>query len=120
MAASLKDKPRPKRDEFSERTKAEIFVRDGALCCYTGANLWLLDYGASHAAPPWIEHVIPASKDGDSSVGNGVLSNWYFNKSRSNQGEPVFLYRDGLPSDVAFALYEEIPERITRHYERFL
>jgi hypothetical protein len=99
-----KKSARTKRDEFSERTKADIFVRDGALCCYTGASLWLLDYGAAQAAPAWFEHIVPASKKGDSSIENGVLANWYFNKSRSNHGEPVFMYRSGLPSDLPFAL----------------
>ncbi len=34
------------RDEFTDRQKAEIFVRDRALCCFSGKSLWALDYGA--------------------------------------------------------------------------
>ena len=43
---------RAKRAEFTDRQKADIFVRDRALCCYTGKSLWLLDYGGGPAMPP--------------------------------------------------------------------
>jgi len=31
----------PVSNEFTDATKAAIFARDRATCCFSGANLWL-------------------------------------------------------------------------------
>lgn len=54
---------RAKRAEFTDQQKAEIYVRDRALCSYSGLSLWLLDDGASDIFNiDWVDHYLPAAR----------------------------------------------------------
>jgi len=53
------------RTEFSDRQKAEIFARDRATCCFSGANLWLLDAPLRPGFQMgWVDHIRPSSRGG--------------------------------------------------------
>lgn len=107
------------RAEFSDRTKAEIFARDQALCCYTGMSLWLLDYGAAPAIGDSVDHVIVASQGGGNDADNGVLCNSYSNFSRNNGPRGFCLFHFALPCYDAFVMHGTIPSHVTDHYKRF-
>jgi hypothetical protein len=113
--------PTRKRTEFTDRQKAEIFVRDHATCAFSGLSLWVLDYGACPTFEmDWVDHVKPAMKGGRSTVENGVSASCFYNqKKKDNGSDNQFFFRDGWPTKTFFDVYEEIPERIARNLRRF-
>lgn len=110
---------RSRRDEFTDRDKAEIFVRDRALCSYSGKSLWLLDYGAAPGSIDWVDHIVPASKGGRAVVENGLCASWVFNKLKRDVGGTMPLFIAGLPTADFLTYYEIIPEAIGAHLQRF-
>lgn len=109
-----------KRTEFTDKQKAEIFVRDHATCAFSGLSLWVLDYGASPTFEmDWVDHVKPAMSGGKSTVENGICASYFFNqKKKDNGSDNQFFYRDGWPTQTFFDVYEEIPERIAQNLRR--
>ncbi|MGE9268040.1 MAG: HNH endonuclease [Verrucomicrobiales bacterium] len=102
-----------KRLEFSDRQKAEIFVRDRATCCFSGANLWLLDeFMRPEMQIDWVDHVIPAAHGGGNELENGVCAAHRFNaKMRQNVADRSYLFRDGIPTEFYHAVFGPLPER---------
>lgn len=109
-----------KQAQFSEPAKAEIFRRDRAICCITGACLWILDCGATYAwLVDWADHEKPVARGGKSTLDNGVCASWKANQRKSANGrdrqywfrcgQPTshFIEEVGLPS-------EELTERLSR------
>lgn len=107
-----------RRMEFSDRDKADVFVRDRATCCFSGKSLWLLDYGGGPSTADWVDHVVPASKGGSAHPDNGVSASWIFNQSRGT-GPAIRLFADGRPSQDWFTLFEVVPRGIVEHFRRF-
>lgn len=93
---------------FTDKQKAEIFVRDRATCCFSGANLWLLDAPLRHGwESDWADHVKPLSRGGKSEpYKNGVCASATFNvKKRNNSADTTYLFRNGHPSPLYYELY---------------
>ncbi|MFO1308916.1 MAG: hypothetical protein U1F64_10805 [Burkholderiales bacterium] len=108
-----------KRANFTDAQKAQIYVRDRALCSYSGKSLWLLDYGAAPALTDHVDHVVPASKGGDAGLENGVLCTFLHNYVRRDRHPPVRLFNYGLPTLDAFWIFDRIPAQILHHIDRF-
>lgn len=90
---------RAKRQEFSDETKAEVFTRDRAMCCYTGKSLWMPDYGMDpDASADWIDHIDPASKGGTNDSNNALTTSWLWNKFRSDGPRIPWLFFAGSPT----------------------
>jgi hypothetical protein len=69
---------------FTERQKAEIYVRDRAHCSYTGIPLWILDVGADPCWPvDWADHIQPVSGRGLSEIANGCCAGYRANIKKS-------------------------------------
>jgi len=101
-----------KRTNFSDAQKAEIYARDRATCCFTGANLWLLE---SPVRPgfeqDWVDHIKPSTRGGKSVISNGVCASATYNaKKGQNTSDSVYLFRSGVPTDVYFGLFGTLPE----------
>ena len=114
-------KNKEKRKEFSDIVKAEIFVRDKALCAFNCRSLWLLDYGAIPTIQyDWIDHISPASKGGNNSIENGILTNWFDNKKKGNKiSESIYLLQNGLPTEHYYSVYEIITDDLVDNIKRF-
>ncbi len=110
-----------KRTEFKDSTKAEIFVRDRATCCFSGKSLWILDYGASPTYEiDWADHIKPASKGGESTVENGLCTSYLFNfKKQANSHDNIIFFENGLPTADFYYYFEELPEDIAKNLARF-
>ncbi len=96
-----------KRKEFTQLQRAEIYVRDRATCCFSGANLWLLD---SPLRPgyetDWADHIIPTARGGSSDPTNGVCAGHTFNaKKRHNTAGNAYLFENGLPTWRFFSIF---------------
>lgn len=109
------------RENFSDSQKAEIYSRDHALCCFTGKNLWILDYGASPTyQPDWVDHIIPASKGGKATIDNGILTSAYYNYKRgSNTRDKGYIFHSGFPTGEYYFFYEKITKELSEHIKRF-
>jgi hypothetical protein len=95
------------RTEFTDSQKAKIFVRDRATCCFSGANLWLLDtpLRPGHERD-WVDHIRPSSRLGKSDEYNGVCASHTFNaKKRNNSSDNVYLFREGIPTVTHFGIF---------------
>ena len=96
-----------KRKDFTPAQRAEIYIRDRATCCFSGANLWLLD---SPLRPgyetDWADHVKPSARGGASDPSNGVCASHTFNaKKRHNTADNAYLYERGLPTWRYFSIF---------------
>ncbi len=96
-----------KRKEFKNEQKAEIYKRDRATCCFSGANLWLLDASFRHGwESDWVDHIRPASRGGGAGIENGVCATATFNvKKRNNSADTTYLFREGHPTPLYFELF---------------
>ena len=110
-----------KRTEFSNRQKAEIFVRDRATCAFSGKSLWLLDYGASPTYDiDWVDHIKPSMRGGTNATENGICASSFFNaKKRDNSSDNQYFFMAGKPTEHFFRVYEEVPEKIAENLRRF-
>lgn len=85
LLAIQEEEERTDRTNFSDKVKAEIYARDRAICAFTGMNLWLLDEGAGGFYNMCcIDHVIPATRGGTSTVDNGVATFVVYNYNKGN------------------------------------
>ena len=108
-----------KRQEFTDRQKAEIFARDRALCCFTGKSLWLLDYGGGPSTVDWVDHINPASRGGRANIDNGVCASWLYNKQKRDCNQGIYLFHEGRPTETFYTFFETMPQAIARHIARF-
>ena len=108
------------RVEFTDTQRAKIFVRDRATCCFSGANLWLLDAPLRPGFErDWVDHVKPAARGGKAEESNGVCASHTFNaKKRHNTADHAYLFEHGLPTWRYFSLFGVLPpeqvERLSR------
>ncbi|MDB6079847.1 MAG: hypothetical protein JWO82_3594, partial [Akkermansiaceae bacterium] len=95
------------RKEFSDQQKALIFCRDRATCCFSSANLWLLDAPLRQSwEANWTDHVLPSSRGGEASIENGVCASATFNgKKRNNTNDTKYLVKAGVLTPFYFALF---------------
>lgn len=107
--------------EFTDKLKADIYVRDRATCAFSGKSLWVLDYGLSpHWDWDWVDHIKPASKGGKAIIENGICASSTFNSKKSNNGrDNLFFFESGSPTNSFFMVYEKIPREIQNNLKRF-
>lgn len=108
------------RKEFTSLQRAEIYARDRATCCFSGANLWLLDAplrpGNEH---DWADHIRPLAKGGLSETSNGVCSGHTFNyKKRHNASDKEYLFENGIPTWRYFQIFGPLQPDQTERTDR--
>ncbi len=106
---------------FTDKQKAEIFVRDRATCCFSGANLWLLDAPLRHGwESDWVDHIRPMSRGGKSDpLENGVCASATFNmKKRNNSADTTYLFRSGHPTSLYYKLHGPPPTAMVERLQR--
>lgn len=113
-------KPRSRRIEFSDAQKAEIFQRDRATCCFSGANLWLLDAPLRPGFQrDWVDHVRPAARGGKTVVSNGVCASHTFNaKKRHNTADKSYLFQEGHPTWLYYDIFGPLTSEQTGRLAR--
>ena len=106
---------------FTDRQKADLFVRDHATCAYTGQNLWMLDHGVDPDYQiDWADHLIPVSKGGTSTLENGVCASWlanYDKLDKTSGGE--CLYRAGVATPTYFETRKSLSTEMATQFARF-
>lgn len=110
-----------KRANFTNQQKAEIFVRDRAICAFSGKSLWVLDYGVSPTFDyDWADHIKPAAKGGSSKTENGICASSFFNaKKKDNGNDNVYFWKEGKPSEESFEHYEVVNKAVLANIKRF-
>lgn len=108
-----------KRQEFTDPQKAEIFVRDRALCCYSGASLWLADFGAAPASIDWVDHLRAASRGGTAQADNGVCASFLYNWVKRDHDRSVLLFFSGRPTADYYTFFGAVREDVAAHLSRF-
>jgi hypothetical protein len=110
-----------RKTNFTDRQKADIYVRDRAICAYSGRNLWLLDYGAdSRYISDWADHILPVSRGGQSTVENGICASWIYNYAKGNSERPhLILFLAGRPTPDFFYIYDIVTMETARNLKRF-
>ena len=109
-----------KRKEFSDKTKAAIFVRDRATCCFSGANLWLIEAPLRPGAQcDWVDHIKPSARGGGNSASNGVCASHSYNQKKGNNSrDTLFQFFGGKPTYEYFEIFgvpsSEVNERLDR------
>ena len=103
---------------FTDKQKAELFVRDRATCAYTGKSLWLLDYGADpYFDPDWADHIMPVAKGGASTLTNGVSACWSANaEKRDSTGNRPCMFLGGKPTPEGRMA---LSSKMKQQFERF-
>ncbi len=107
-------------NEFTNPTKAAIFARDRATCCFSGANLWLLDSPLRTGwQADWADHIKPRSKGGTAAAANGVCASHTFNsKKRNNTADTTYLFRNGHPTYLYYDLFGTPPPEAVQRLKR--
>lgn len=105
---------------FTDKQKAEIFVRDRATCCFSGANLWLLDAPLRVGwQSDWVDHRKPISRGGKSEIKNGVCASNTFNqKKRNNSADTTYLFENGHPTSLNYMICGPPPSGTTERLFR--
>lgn len=106
---------------FTDRQKAELFVRDRATCAYTGRSLWLLHYGCDpYYQVDWADHLVPVSKGGLSTIRNGVCASWASNFEKGNRTEARSCrFVGGAPTQSFLRSGRKIPTSVERQFKTF-
>jgi hypothetical protein len=109
------------RTNFTDAQKAQIFVRDRALCAFSGVSLWLLDSGASgDYLVDWVDHVKPACGGGASVIDNGVCASWLYYYAKGRSPYPgVQLFCEGVPTREFFLLHHCMKSEQVERFARF-
>ena len=110
-----------RRRPFTDSQKAEIFVRDRAVCAFSGKSLWVLNYGASPLwQPDWIAPARPATRGSASPLDRGVLASELFkSRGKGQRSEGVCFFRGGRPTSDYFFFLGVVPDEIARNLRRF-
>lgn len=105
---------------FTDSQKAEIFVRDRAICAYTGEKLWILDGGATPSFPvDWADHIHPVAQGGTSTIENGICAGWKSNyEKRDNLTSPPVLFCCGQPTTYYLETHPQVPQDIASYLNR--
>lgn len=106
---------------FSDADKARIFVRDRATCCFSGANLWLLDAPLrTGSQSDWADHKKPISHGGKADwEKNGVCASHTFNmKKRNNSADTTYVFEKGHPTALYYYLYGSPVSQVTERLQR--
>ena len=109
------------RQNFTDTQKAAIYARDRATCCFSGANLWLLDAPLRYGwESDWVDHVHPASRGGAAdSENNGVCASATYNmKKRANSADKSYLFKDGIPTALYFEMFGSLPVGVAERLKR--
>lgn len=108
------------RGKFSDKTKAQLFAWDNAVCAMTGASLWMLDYGATSLCHyDWADHVKPRARGGSHEPENGVSVTEDANYEKSANGRSnLYAYVAGQPTWKAFTMFGKVPEDTARYLRR--
>lgn len=109
------------RKEFTDKEKAAIYARDRATCCFSGANLWLLDAPLRYGwESDWVDHVHPASRGGAADVeNNGVCASATYNmKKRANSADKTYLFNGGIPTALYFEMFGSPPVGVADRLKR--
>ena len=108
------------RKEFTDGQKATINKRDRATCCFSGANLWLLDSPLRAGwQSDWVDHVSPKSRGGKGDLSNGACASHTYNmKKRNNPADTTFLFKAGHPTPLFFELFGVPDPQVTSRLER--
>lgn len=106
---------------FTDRQKAELFVRDRATCAYTGRNLWLLHHGCDpYFQVDWADHLVPVSKGGLSTLQNGVCASWASNFEKGSRTETrSCLFVGGAPTRAFRRSGRRLPATVERQFRTF-
>ncbi len=98
-----------------------MFALERATCSYSGASLWILDYGADpDYAIDWADHVVPASRGGESTLENAALASWIHNYVRgANTMRPLFLLDRGRPTRDFYLLHPALSAELAAQLARF-
>ncbi len=107
------------RKNFSNKQKAKIYARDRAICCFSGASLWLLDYGAAPSTIDWADHIHPSALGGEADLENGSCASWLYNWVKRQHTAGVYLYQQGRPTADFYLLHETLSENVAAHLKRF-
>ncbi len=110
------EETRTERTNFPDAVKAEIYARDRAICAFTGLNLWILDEGAGGFYNNcWIDHIIPATRGGESTVDNGVATFAAYNYNKGNRiGANLYLFINGLPTFRFWEFHRLLPPEMAQ------
>ena len=104
---------------FSDKQRSIIFVRDHAICAFSGKNLWLLDSGIINWDWDWIDHIIPHSKNGKTEIENGILLSSQYNYMLGNVKNKYYKFVNGYPSIFYFEISNIIDSEIKNRLIRF-
>jgi len=109
-----------KRSNFSEKDKAEIFVRDHATCAFSGKSLWLLDYGATPLWEyDWVDHIKPSARQGKATHDNGICASYTFNsKKGANSRDRTYFFQNGSPTENHYDYFNVLPGEMRRQLIR--
>jgi len=107
-------------DRLTDALRAEVFVRDKAICAFSGISLWLLDHGATPTFQmDWPDHVKPASRGGSSLPDNLVCASYSYNsKKRNNSADNTYLFRNGKPTYFYWHNFGEVTAAQARFMAR--
>lgn len=99
------------RGRFSDKTRAQIFAWDRAVCALTGANLWMLDYGLSGLEQEdWADHIKPVARGGKHVAENGVCASADANFTKNANGRAnEFWFIGGRPTYRYFGDVGKVP-----------
>lgn len=109
------------RANFTDKQKAEIFVRDRGICGFSGKSLWVLDYGVCPTFDyDWPDHIKPSRKGGKADIINGICSSSFFNaKKKDNGSDNKYFWKEGRPTPDYFAHYGTVDKVIWSNISRF-
>jgi hypothetical protein len=110
-----------KNTSFTDSDKAKIYVRDRATCCFSGANLWLLDAPLRVGwQPDWADHRKPVSRGGKADwEDNGACASHTYNmKKRNNSADTTYLFESGHPTALYYRLFGSPPAHVTERLQR--
>lgn len=96
--------------KFSDKQKALLYARELAICAFCGRDLWILRNGIGpEADEDWADHILPASRGGDSSLENGVAVCSACNSKKSNNTrDREYFYRSGKPSKAYLMRFDRL------------
>lgn len=110
----------PSSKNFTDAEKAKIYQRDRATCCFSGANLWLLDAPLRTGwQSDWVDHRKPVSRGGTAKLENGVCASHTFNmKKRNNTADTTYLFEKGHPTFLYYDLFGAPPTAVVSRLQR--
>jgi hypothetical protein len=105
---------------FNDSDRAKIYVRDRATCCFSGANLWLLDAPLRTGwQSDWVDHKRPISRGGRATLENGVCASHTLNmKKRNNSADTTYFFENGNPTALYYYLYGSPVTHVTERLQR--